>query len=244
MTEWFTIARLLPSFLGLNGTAANAEIVAKSLRVLGHEVTVVDVDDPSQVVSSVDLVCVGSGSTSQLAPAATALLGLVRTLNQWRSAGAYVFATGMGWDLLGRQVIAADGDVVPGCGIFPSSADLRVPRFSGEVSGIDYRERPFAGYINHVGLSTLEEGVSALGQIQLSSGEYPREEGLIGERIMATRVGGPALALNPHWCDDIVTQLLASRGTTFAPTEFHERVTLAAERARALIVERLQSVSR
>lgn len=244
MSEWFTIARLLPAHLGLNGSAANAEIVARSLRELGHDVTIVDVNDPSEVVSSVDLVCVGSGSTSQLRPAATALLGLVRTLNQWRSSGAFVFANGMGWDLLGRHVLAADGDEIPGCGVFPSTADLRVPRFSGEVAGRDYLGRSFAGYVNQVGSSTRDEGVSALGRIELSAGNYPPDEGLIGERVMATRVGGPALALNPHWCNDIVSDLVASRGLTFAPTAFHDRVRLAAENARALIVERLQSSSR
>ena len=244
MTEWFTIARLLPAHLGLNGSAANAEIVAKSLRELGHEVRVVDVNDPSQAVSSVDLVCVGSGSTSQLKPAATALLGLVRILNQWRSSGAYVFAHGMGWDLLSRQVIAADGSVLPGCGIFPTTADHGVPRFSGEVSGTDYRGRPFAGYVNQVGVCVNDDAVGALGTIELSAGEYPSEEGVLAEGMMATRVGGPALALNPHWCDDIVSDLLATRGQSFVPSEFHDRVTLAAERARALIVGRLQESSR
>lgn len=240
MTSWFTIARIVPEYLSLNGSAANAEIIAASLRALGHDVTVIDVNDPSHAVSSVDLVCIGSGSGSSLRPAATALIGLVRIMTQWRNSGAQIFAHGMGWDLLGTHIVLADGEKLPGCGLFPSSADLRVPRFAGEVSGIDYQGRESAGYVNHVGRSTLEEGTQALCSIELSSDETIRNDGLVTESLMATRIGGPALALNPHWSRDIVTRMLASRGLTFQPTEFHARVDHAAEQARALIRARLQ----
>jgi CobQ-like glutamine amidotransferase family enzyme len=241
MSSWFTIARLLPSSLGLNGSAANAEIVATSLRHVGHTVTIVDVESPADVVSAVDLVCVGSGSGSQLRPAATQLLGLVRSLQEWQRQGAWFFAVGTGWDLLGSHVTLEAGEVLPGVGIFPSSADHTTTRFAGEVSGVDYKGRLSAGYINQVGASSLDPDSEALMSIANASADYQKADGVIAPGLMATRVGGPALALNPHWSDDIVTALLATRGETFQPTDFHDRVSAAAAKARAHIEDRLSS---
>lgn len=239
MSSSFTIARLLPAALGLNGSASNAQIVATSLTHLGHQVSVVDIEKPGDAVSGVDLVCVGSGSGSQLRPAATEIIGLARTLAEWKRQGAWFFAVGVGWDLLGTQITMPEGDVVPGVGIFPSSAHRGAHRFSGEVSGVDYRDRPSAGYVNQVGSSVPEEGITPLLQITHQSGDYPQHDGLVAPGLMATRLGGPALALNPHWADDLVTGLLATRGEAFEPRDFHHRVNHAAAQARSAIDARL-----
>lgn len=239
MTSWFTIVRVLPEMLGVNGSAANAEIVGATLRAMGHEVSVLDVASAREVVSTVDLVCVGSGSGSSVAPATTELISLVPALASWRADGASFFAVGTGWDLLGRHVTDAHGRVTPGAGIFPSTADHRTGRFAGEVAGSDYHDRATAGYINHVGSSVLDDGVSSLWTIDAASGDYPASEGLVSTRLMATRLGGPALALNPHWCDDLVAEMLSARGLAPVQTEFHARVAHAADRARSLISQRL-----
>lgn len=239
MTSWFTIARVLPSMLGVNGSGAGAEIVAAALRRMGHEVSIIDIHGPGDVSRTVDFVSVGSGSGSSTGPAATELMGLVPALRSWQDQGAWFFAVGTGWDLLGHHVVVASGDVIPGVGVFPSSADHRSGRFSGEVSGLDHKSRDTAGYINQVGQSTLDEGVRALWTIDKAAGEYPVAEGLISGTLMATRLGGPALALNPHWVDDIVSGMLAARGLSPVATDFQDRVVGLAERARSAINVRL-----
>ena len=239
MTSWFTIARVLPAMLGVNGSSAGAEIVGAALRRMGHEVSIVDVHSPGDVVRTVDFVSVGSGSGSSLAPAATELMGLVPALRSWQDQGAWFFAVGTGWDLLGHHVVTANDDVIPGVGVFPSSADHRSGRFSGEATGLDYKSRDCAGYINQVGSSTLDEGVGPLWTIDKAAGDYPGAEGLISGSLMATRLGGPALSLNPHWVDDIVAGMLAARGLEPVRTDFHDRVGDLAERARGAINARL-----
>jgi len=239
MSTPFTIVRLLPQILGLNGSLASGEIVAVSLRHLGHDVHIVDVRTPGDVPSTVDLVCVGSGSTSSISPAATALIALMPSLHAWKKQGASWIAHGVGWDLLGVDLITAQGDHLPGVGIFPSQADHRFPRFSGEVSGLDYRGRPSAGYLNAVGQSQLDESAQALLQLEHPLGVEPISEGLRADNLLATRVGGPALALNPHWAADIVEELLAKRGLEPEFGPFHDRVEALATQARAKIVTRL-----
>ena len=241
MTQWFTIARVLPERLGLNGSTASAEILAMTLRHMGHEASIVDIHSPADAPSTVDIVTMGSGSTSQLAPAATDLIALVRTFEHWKNSGAHWVAIGMGWDLLGESLITAEGDTVPGAGIFPSRADYRAGRFSGEVRGVDLAGRESAGYINQVGTSELWGDARPLLKLQGVPEGWPEQEGLRAPHLFATRLGGPALALNPHWALDISADVLASRGLHPEPGDFHSRVEAAAARARALIVGRLSS---
>jgi len=239
MSSTFTIVRILPDMLGVNGSAANAEIVGASVRAMGHEVSVIDVFGPHDVAASVDLVCVGSGSGSSVSPAASALISLVPALAVWQNQGALFFSVGTGWDLLGRQLMTSTGEVIPGAGIYPSTADHSSGRINGEVSGKDYRGREVAGYINQVGSSVRDEGVAPLWTIEAGGGDAPRAEGLVSDALRATRLGGPALALNPHWCDDIVAEMLMARGMVPVTTDFHARVVDAASQARAHIIRRL-----
>jgi hypothetical protein len=235
----FTLVRLLPLSLGLNGSAANAEILAQSLEHSGNDAHIVDVHRVGDAPAQVDAVCVGSGSASSMRPAAAQLIPLLGVVNLWRTQGAFFVAVGRGWDLLGVSVTTPEGEVLPGAGIFPSEVDHRFARFSGEVAGVDYRGRPSAGYVNQVGAVTLKDGVKALMTVEQPESDYPREEGLIAERLLATRLGGPALALNPHWCDDIVQNVLKKRGESRHPAEFHHRVANAAAQARTGIERRL-----
>jgi len=240
MTQWFTIARVLPERLGLNGSSASAEIVAMTLRQMGHEVSIVDIHGPQDAPGTVDIVTVGSGSTSQISPAATELIGLVRLFQSWKQSGAYWIALGLGWDLLGEALITAVGDAVPGAGVFPSRADHRTGRFAGEVHGLDYRGRESAGYINQVGTTEILEGQSLV-TLQSPPEGLPVAEGVRGDNLFATRLGGPALALNPHWALDIASDVLLSRGLEPEIGEFHQRVDTAAAEARSRIIRRLRS---
>ncbi len=239
MTQWFTIARVLPERLGLNGSSASAEIVAMTLRQMGHEVAIVDIHGPQDAPGTVDIVTVGSGSTSQIRPAATELIGLVRLFQSWKQSGAYWIALGLGWDLLGEALITAGGDAVPGAGVFPSRADHRTGRFAGEVHGLDYRGRESAGYINQVGTTEILEGQSLV-TLQSPPEGLPVAEGVRGDNLFATRLGGPALALNPHWALDIASDVLLSRGLEPEIGEFHQRVDTAAAEARSRIIRRLR----
>jgi len=241
VSSWFTIARLLPDMLSLNGSGAQAELVAMSLRKMGHNVSLIDVNQVAEATGTVDLVCVGSGSGSTLRPAATQLLSLARNLTAWHREGAWFFSVGTGWDLLGTHIATVEGDTLPGAGIYPSFADHTGGRFRGEVSGRDYADRPFAGYINQVGTTVLQDGAKPLGHVTSSAAPHPGPEGILATRAMGTRLGGPALALNPHWLNDLVVGLLTQRGLLPAPTDFHQRIDQVATRARGLIEARLRS---
>ena len=240
------IARLLPELLSINGSLGNADILAATLTRMGHAVRVVDVSSVGGGSIAPDVVCVGSGSTSALQPALTALVPLTPAVQGWASNGAAFFAVGMGWDLLGQDITVVDGQVLPGIGIFPSSADYRPGRFAGEVAGTDYRGRHSAGYINQVGYSTLRGGTPLL-TITHQAKPVAANEGIVSGHLFGTKLGGPALSLNPHLRDDVLDKVLASRGlatvaecSTPGFAEFHARVNDVATAARRSILARLR----
>ena len=240
------IARLLPDLLSINGSLGNADILATTLTRMGHNVSVVDVSGVADTAITPDVVCVGSGSTSALQPALTALVPLTPAVQGWASNGAAFFAVGMGWDLLGQDITVSDGQVLPGIGIFPSSADYRPGRFAGEVAGTDYRGRHSAGYINQVGYSTLRDSTPLL-TITHQAKPIAANEGIVHGHLFGTKLGGPALSLNPHLRDDVIDTICARRGLGSvadcqAPgfLEFHARVNELAQKARQKILSRLR----
>jgi len=147
----------------------------------------------------------------------------------------------MGWDLLGEALITAEGDAVPGAGVFPSRADYRTGRFTGEVRGVDFLGRESAGYMNQVGTTELSDPQTPLWTLENAPEGWPVTEGIRSQHLFATRLGGPALALNPHWAMDIATDVLASRGLAPESGDFHRRVEEAASQARQKITSRLTS---
>jgi CobQ-like glutamine amidotransferase family enzyme len=240
------ITRVLPELLSINGSLGNADILAATLTRMGHAVSVVDLASVSDVAVTPDVVCVGSGSTSALQPALTALVPLATALQGWASKGAVFCAVGTGWDVLGNDITVKDNQVLPGIGIFPSSSDHRTGRFAGEVAGVDYRARDTAGYINQVGTTTVRDG-QPLVTITHQAKPIAPHEGLIHGPLFGTKLGGPVMSLNPHLRDDVIDAILARRdlgsvAECDAPgfREFHDRVDRLAGTARQKIRQRLR----
>jgi CobQ-like glutamine amidotransferase family enzyme len=240
------IARLLPELLSINGSLGNADILAATLTRMGHNVSVVDVSGVGDAAITPDVVCVGSGSTSALHPALTALVPLASALQGWAENGAVFFAIGMGWDVLGQDITVADGDMLPGIGLFPSSSDYRPGRFAGEVAGSDYKNRDTAGYINQVGTTTRRDGWPLM-TITHHAKPIAPDEGIIQGPLFGTKLGGPALSLNPHLRDDVIDAVLAHRGLGSVAEcqaegfrDFHTRVEKLAAKAREKIRHRLR----
>lgn len=239
------IARVLPELLAINGSLGNADILQSTLTRMRHHATIADVSHTRDASIRPDVVCVGSGSTSVLEAALTALVPLTPALHAWAADGVAFFAVGMGWDVLGQHITLPDGRTLPGIGIYPTSSDYRSGRFTGEVSGHDYRGRATAGYINQVGTTTLHDG-EPLMTITHHAHPIDAREGVVHGPLFGTKLGGPALSLNPHLRDDVANAILARRGlgqvvdcSTPGFTDFHARVNNLAASARGKILARL-----
>ena len=241
-----TLVRLLPDTLNLNGSLGNAEVLATRMRWWGVDVAVTDVNRGDKLGDAPDLVVIGHGTSSMVTPAGAELGRWRDTLRGWAESGTHWFGAGLGGDLLGESVaLDATAPRIPGLGLTGVHTTLRANRASTEVSGLDYRGREVAGYLNDAALRETSDAAPLLSFLPVPNdtwqgGNGEQGEGVQSERLWATAVSGPFLALNPHVADDIIGSVLASRGISLPElTEAHSRVDSAAETARAWIRSRL-----
>lgn len=241
-----SLLRLLPNLLSLNGSLGNAEVLATRLRWWGMSVDIQDANPGDTLPAKrPDIVVLGHGTSSTLAPAAAALAKWSVALRSVVEDGAVVCGFGLGGDLLGESVSDLEGQGHAGLGITDGRADLAGARASTEVAGEDYLGREVAGYLND---ATIRQHTSFRPMVRLASPVPPtwrgvtgeQGEGIVAERVWATALSGPVLSLNPQIADDIITRILEGAGQGVPePTDLHRLVDQAAARARQRIRARL-----
>jgi CobQ-like glutamine amidotransferase family enzyme len=202
------IVHLFPHQLGLNGERGNVECLQSRLSWAGIESSIHEVSSKTQMPSSVDAVFIGSGTLSGALEALDLMQPVGQILRDLASSGTPMLALGLGWEILGNEITLLDGKTVPGLGIYPSQSTRIEKRASCEAFGFDNSGNLCAGYANHSSEITLLENSEPL--IQLESGygnssmtPAPKAtgEGLLWKNLMAARLNGPLLPLNPHLAD-------------------------------------------
>jgi CobQ-like glutamine amidotransferase family enzyme len=241
-----TILRLLPGLLGLNGSLGNAEVLATRLQWWGIDTEVRDCDSGDALGEQPDIVVIGHGTSSMLAPAADALEGWSGTLREWHEQGTHFFGAGLGGDLLGESVGRdATTPAREGLGLTPVRTILRGVRASLEVSGMDFQGRNIAGYLNDAAIRHPNGADPLMTFLPVAKDGWEGNtgengEGVRGDQVWVTAISGPFLALNPGIADDILRSVLELHEKSLpAVTAEHDRVDEYAERARTWIRSRL-----
>lgn len=241
-----TIVRLLPEVLGLNGSLGNAEVIATRLGWWDIDASVRDCHAGDDLGQRPDIVVVGHGTSSMLTPAADALEGWATTLREWHEQGTHFFGAGLGGDLLGESIaLDANTPARAGLGLTPVRTTLRGVRASLEVSGMDFLGRNVAGYLNDAAVRNPNGAEPLMTFLPVAKEDWAGHtaengEGVRGDRVWATAISGPFLALNSAVADDIVRSVLEQHDRTLpAATSAHDKVDESAERARTWIRSRL-----
>jgi len=241
-----TIVRLLPEVLGLNGSLGNAEVLAQRLRWWNFEVQVRDCHSADVLGERPDIVVLGHGTSSMLTPAADALEAWADTLRDWHQQGTHFFGAGLGGDLLGESVaLDASTPARVGLGFTPVRTTLRGVRASLEVSGMDFMGRNVAGYLNDAAVRDANGADPLMTFLPVAKEDWAgntgeNAEGVRGDRVWATAISGPFLAMNPSIADDIVRSVLEQKDHVLPhATSAHDTVDESAERARTWIRSRL-----
>jgi CobQ-like glutamine amidotransferase family enzyme len=240
-----TILSLYPRQLGINGDSGNVLALAERARWRGIDVDVVEYDVGGVLPESVDLVHIGSGPrTAQLAVQAD-LAAIAPRLLAWKTAGVPVLAIAGGWQLLGRSITELDGTVVPGAGLFDTTATLVTRRAVGEVVLASVTGR-LAGFENHGAVVRLAPSGVPLGEVVAGYGHAgvdaatARVEGVVEGASIGTNLSGPFLPMNPAAADALLAAALATSGAdaTLGDDERVQRVDAAAAKARTAIARR------
>jgi hypothetical protein len=207
------VAHLYPEYLNIYADRGNIAVLARRAALRGHELAV----DAVSVGAALrpgehDLFYVGGGQDREQALIAADLAGRGDALRAAVDGGAALLAVCGGYQLLGRGYRDRDGTVLPGAGLFPHETTAGETRMIGDVLlDCEWAGRTLAGFENHAGRTTLDDGAAPLGRVVAGFGN-DGESGHEGCRVrsaVGTYLHGPLLPRNPWLADWLLAQALA-----------------------------------
>ncbi len=212
------VGHLYPEYLNIYADRGNIAVLARRAAWRGHELEVRPISAGAAIEPGVhDLLYIGGGQDREQALVAHDLAGKRDQVLAAAAGGAAVLAVCGGYQLLGRFYRFADGEELPGVGLFPLHTIAGEQRMIGDVlleveleSG---ERRTIAGFENHAGRTQLDEGAEPLGRVVAGFGN-DGESGLEGCRVgraLGTYLHGPLLPRNPWLADWLLAQALAHR---------------------------------
>jgi len=238
---------LFPSQLGLNGESGNLDCLVQRLKWAGVDSNVHIFDGTDQFPSDPDAIFIGSGTLAGAIEALEALRPEASSLVKLAEAGAPFLALGLGWEILGKSITLTDGKVLEGLGIFPSKSERTTERASSECFGFDDAGNLTTGYANHSSEIELLEGARPLIELVAGFGNSSRtdakkhsDEGLVFGNLIAARLNGPLLPLNPHLADRFLEIVAKRSGVSYQQSsDFAKEADGFASKAREELKQRL-----
>lgn len=234
------IVHLFAEALSSSGDSGNVQTLAYRLEQRGHSVEVLSWSGEGDFPCDVDAVVIGNGPWSAAKQLVETVERISAALHELRDSGAVIFAVGTGAELLASRVTDGSGDVYAGAGVFPFEAVRDVDRRVGYMR-ISSREGDLIGFGDFASSWKLEQSDDSIGNAVV--GDRPSSvvaEGCQVANCVATRLGGPALPLNPELADALVAKILRRKGL---PAELSAlSVDAYSANARSLILKNLDSV--
>ena len=238
---------LFPSQLGLNGETGNLDCLVQRLKWAGVDSKVQIFDGTGQVPNDPDAVFIGSGTLAGAIEALEALRPEAGNLVKLAESGVPFLALGLGWEILGESITLTDGKVLQGIAIFPSKSARTTERASAECFGFDVSGNLTTGYANHSSEIELLQDARPLIELVAGFGNSSRidakrlsGEGAVLGNLMAARLNGPLLAINPHLADRFL-QIVTKRSAVSyqQSSEFAKAADGFAAKAREELKQRL-----
>ena len=210
---------LFPSQLGLNGEAGNLDVLVARLKWVDIDSKIETFDGSGSIASDYDAVFIGSGTLAGALEALELFEAQAPKLQALAARNIPFLALGLGWEILGESVELLDGRTVAGIGVFPSRSQRIAERASAESFGFDQAGNLTTGYANHSSEIELLNDSQPLISLDAGFGNSSREsakkrsdEGLLSQNLMAARLNGPLLAINPHLADQFLGVVARNSG--------------------------------
>jgi len=233
------LLHLFPDDLSASGDSGNIQTVSYRLSSRGVAVESLSWSGTGDLPSDVNAVFIGNGPWSAAKRVLAVLMKQADVLAKLAQANVPFFAVGAGAEILSEFVVDGEGLRHEGLGIFPFSARREVDRRVGYMKVTRGRD-DYVGFGDFASIWTLSDESDALGAglVGDRSSEVFPEGTFVGASI-STRMGGPALPLNPALADLFVGLVLSNAGisTEMARLETDEYP----ENARAVIFKHLDT---
>jgi len=243
------LAHLYPKLMNIYGDRGNILCLERRCRERGiaFEVTELDLGEKLKPKEH-DLIFIGGAQDREQRRVAEDLVKVkAKALREAAGAGVVVLAVCGGYQLLGRYYRTAEGEELPGVGLFGLWTEHPGPgakRFIGNVV-VEWRGGTLVGFENHGGRTHLDDGVEPLGQVVRGFGNNGDDggEGAVSGNAYGTYLHGSLLPKNPRFADHLIETALRRRHKGLELAALDDRVEEAAHAAAVRLATRRGIIS-
>ena len=166
-------------------------------------------------LSKYDLIYIGGGADLEQQHISAELLRCKEAIKKAYEGGTFLFLICGGYQLMGKYYRDADGNEIPGLGLFDYYTVAPASRRKRCISNIVVRTKfaDVVGFENHGGQT---QGVKTpLGEVLFGNGNCSKSqyEGYFEENVIATYMHGPCLSKNPELADYMIGYCLGRDGS-------------------------------
>jgi len=243
------LAHLYPKAMNIYGDRGNILCLERRCRErgIGFEVAELDLGDKLKA-KECDLVFIGGAQDREQRRVAEDLAKVKgKAMREAAERGAVVLAVCGGYQLLGRYYRTAEGEELPGVGLFGLWTEHPGPgakRFIGNVV-VEWRGGTLVGFENHGGRTYLDAGVEPLGRVVSGFGNNGEDggEGAASGNSFGTYLHGSLLPKNPRFADHLIETALRLRHEGFELASLDDRVETQAHAAAVRLATRRGIIS-
>ncbi len=214
---------LYPEIMDVYADRGNLIALRARCRALGVALEVANVGLGDPLPAEADLVLIGGGQDAEQRRVAPDLFERRDTLRRWIDEGAAALAICGGFQLFGHFYRTAEGEELPGVGIFDVTTvapPLGWERCIGDVLADSFVEGvgEVVGFENHGGRTYLGPAARPFARVRFGHGNNGDEpsEGAVYREAIGTYLHGPVLPKNPALLDRLILAALRHR---YGPTE-------------------------
>lgn len=206
------IYHMYPDLLNLYGDLGNVTALYQRCLWRGIKVEVVGFSMNHEAPpEDGDLFFIGGGSDRGQNIVYSHLLKYREEMEDLIEDGAPVLAICGGYQLLGEKYIDANGNDVPGLGIFDYHTKSEEGRLIGNIiikNSLGLEPETLVGFENHGGRTYHDH--QPLGKVIVGYGNNGKnqEEGMVYQNCIGTYLHGPLLPKNPHLADYLILKAL------------------------------------
>lgn len=232
-----TIVQLYPADMSIYGDWGNTLTLKKRLEWHGYDATIVDYNVGDVFPKQADILIGGGGQDSGQKRIQQDLQHIAPTLTKLVEHGTPALVVCGLYQLFGRFFKTADGDTIPGIGIFDTETHAGPERLTGNVIATSEYFGEIIGYENHSGQTFLGPKASPLGMVTLGAGNNGQDEteGAVVHNVIGTYLHGALLPKNPTIADFLIEKAAINAFGEFEPAIIDDRL---AHKAREIAKKR------
>jgi len=206
---------MYPDLLNLYGDIGNVTCLTKRCKWRGIEANVIDFSlSCERNLEDADIFFMGGGSDRGQSIVYSHFQGYRNDVSNAIEDGSVFLAICGGYQLLGDSYIDADGQKIPGLGVFDYTTESEEGRLIGNVvikNNLGLKPDTIVGFENHGGRTYHNH--DTLGSVVVGNGNNGIDgyEGMIYKNCVGTYLHGPVLPKNPHLADHIILTALKEK---------------------------------